>query len=80
MPDDEPSDDDLDRFSDESGWCPDCGAEVWDEAWQCPHCGEVIEGRVSRTREEPAGREIGKRTVIALVILIVLILVVAQTT
>lgn len=47
--DDGPSDDDIDRFGDDSnaeGWCPDCGASCWDEAEFCPACGAQIGGRV----------------------------------
>ena len=30
MIDEDPSDEDLDRFAGEIGYCPDCGEEVWD--------------------------------------------------
>jgi len=37
-----PSADDLDRFGDELNPCPNCGAEVYDQADICPACGEVL--------------------------------------
>ena len=78
MIDEDPSDEDLDRFSAETGYCPDCGREVWDEAWECPHCGEVIEGRVSRDRQGAVGRSLSARSVVVLVAMIVVILVLIQ--
>ncbi len=49
--DESPSDEDIDRFGDDAkqtGFCPECGKEVWDDAPQCPACGGWIEGRVLR--------------------------------
>ena len=39
-----PSPEDLERFGDQHqhGWCPQCGAEVWDDAEFCPECGDQI--------------------------------------
>ena len=45
MIDEDPSPEDLDRFSGETGWCPQCGAEVWDQAEFCPACGAQVGGR-----------------------------------
>ena len=70
--------DDLDRFAGEIGYCPDCGAEIWDEAWQCPHCHAVVEGRVARDRPDPVGSSVARRSVIALVVIIVIVLVIIQ--
>jgi hypothetical protein len=43
MPIDEgPSDDDLERFSGETAYCPHCGAEIWDQAEFCPECRQAI--------------------------------------
>jgi len=44
MIDEGPSPEDLARFSDESGHCPFCGAEVWDQADVCPKCRNYIGG------------------------------------
>lgn len=78
MQDEEPSDDDLARFADETGFCPDCGEEIWDEAWQCPHCGVVVENRVRRERSDPIGRSVSKRTMAALVVGLILLFLLFQ--
>ncbi|MEE2972131.1 MAG: hypothetical protein VX672_03310 [Planctomycetota bacterium] len=78
MLDDDPSDEDVDRFSGEMGFCPDCGEEIWDEAWQCPHCGEVVENRVRRERLDEAGRQVSTRTKVALVLALVGLLLLWQ--
>jgi len=36
--DEGPSPEDIERFGDETAYCPDCGAEIWDQAEQCPKC------------------------------------------
>lgn len=46
MVDDGPSPEDLQRFSGETGFCPDCGAEIWDGAGVCPSCGAVLVGDI----------------------------------
>lgn len=78
MHDEDPSDEDVDRFGDDTGWCPDCGREVWDEAWQCPHCGAVIEGRIRRDRLDAVGRRISAKSVVVLVVTIIVILLMMQ--
>lgn len=46
-----PSPEDLARFGDaaerETGFCPDCGAEIWDQADVCPKCFTYLGGRVA---------------------------------
>jgi uncharacterized membrane protein YvbJ len=78
MIDEDPSDEDLDRFAGEIGYCPDCGEEVWDEAYQCPHCESVIEGRIGHAPVDRAASLLSAKTVIVLVALIVLVLVLMQ--
>ena len=78
MHDEDPSDEDVDRFGDDSGFCPDCGREVWDEAWQCPHCGAVIEGRILRDPPNTAGSRISAKSVLALIATIIVILILSQ--
>lgn len=78
MHDEDPSAEDVDRFGDDSGYCPDCGQEVWDEAWQCPHCGEVIEGRILRDPPSGAASRISAKSVVVLIAAIILILILSQ--
>ena len=42
MRDDGPSPDDIRRFSHETAYCPECGAEIWDAAPACPSCGHML--------------------------------------
>jgi uncharacterized membrane protein YvbJ len=78
MVDEDPTDDDLDRFAGETGFCPDCGREIWDEAYQCPHCNEIVENRVSRTPTDKAGGILSAKSVVILVITIIAVLVLLQ--
>ena len=79
MTDDEPTDEDVDRFSGQTGFCPDCGEEIWDEAWQCPHCGEVVEDRIRRERgTSPASRKVSARSIVLVIAILVVILILMQ--
>jgi hypothetical protein len=44
MHDEGPSDADIERFSGETAHCPDCGAELWDQAEVCPSCFAYVGG------------------------------------
>ena len=44
MIDQDPSPEDLERFSGDTAFCPDCGAEVWDQAEVCSSCGAYLHG------------------------------------
>lgn len=44
MIDEEPSDEDIERLSHDTAHCPDCGAEIWDQAEICPKCGQYVGG------------------------------------
>ena len=46
--DEGPSDEDLEKLSDDTGYCPECGAEIWDEAPICPKCRAVLSGHTLR--------------------------------
>ena len=46
--DEGPSPDDIARFDHESAFCPDCGAEIWDQADVCPKCFAYLGGDTSR--------------------------------
>jgi len=44
MIDEGPSSEDIERFSDDTGHCPFCAAEIWDQAEVCPSCKNYIGG------------------------------------
>ena len=74
MRDEDPSPADLERFGDEgdqTGWCPDCGAHVYDEAEFCPECGNQIGGRV--LRRPPAATEFHKRMMLLITIAVIVV-------
>ena len=52
--DEGPSDEDLERFGEDSpradARCPDCGASVWSEADVCPGCHAYLGGDAERVR------------------------------
>ncbi|MCH2135627.1 MAG: zinc ribbon domain-containing protein [Phycisphaerales bacterium] len=70
-PDEGPSEADLDRFGDDDnagGFCPDCGAEVWDQAEFCQTCGGQIGGRVlGRPKVE---HDLQRRLTVVVVVLV----------
>jgi len=69
MRDEGPSQEDIERFSShETGYCPKCGAEIWDDAEQCPACGIWMQGGTSH--REPIANEFRKRSILAVVIII----------
>jgi hypothetical protein len=70
--DEDPSFEDMDRFSHTTGFCPECGAEIWDEAFACPECDAVVEGEVGR--EPPHAARLGRRTAMVLVAVVLLAL------
>jgi uncharacterized paraquat-inducible protein A len=57
--DEGPSAEDLDRFSDETRACPECSAEVYDEASVCPRCGHIFEGDPEGASRKPMWAVIG---------------------
>ena len=65
--DEGPSPEDLERFGAETAFCPQCGAEVWDEAPRCAQCGGWLAGEtVSRT---PEVRQRHRRWLVAVALL-----------
>ncbi len=44
MIDQDPSPEDLERFSLDTAFCPECGAEVWDQAEVCSSCSAHLGG------------------------------------
>ncbi len=65
-----PSDQDIERFSEETGHCPNCGAEVWDQAEFCPDCGDQIGSNISRYA--PIDRDMRNRMFILVIVLIII--------
>jgi hypothetical protein len=59
MIDEGPSQTDIDRFSgNETGFCPECGEEVWDDTPQCKECGTwLYDGAASRHPVDAAFRK-----------------------
>jgi hypothetical protein len=74
MVDELPSSEDMDQFSHQTGYCPECGEEIWDEAYACPHCDAVVEGNVVGEGMSREGARIGFRTVLVLVTILVVVL------
>lgn len=74
--DEGPSEDDLQRFGDDSGYCPRCGEQIWDNAEVCPACGDMVGGKVSS--RNPIQRERRKQMfiVVAVIVLIAFLIVV----
>ncbi|MHC5112809.1 MAG: hypothetical protein ACYTGP_00100 [Planctomycetota bacterium] len=70
MIDEGPSPEDIERFSDETGYCPACGAEVWDATPRCPECGAWIEGATEAQHPEQAA---ARRKMVALIAILTLI-------
>ncbi len=73
LQDEGPSAEDLERFGDDgsqTGFCPECGDEVWDATPSCPSCGAWIEGQV---RRRPPEAEAFHRRAMWLGVVIVLI-------
>ena len=63
-----PSQEDIERFSsDESGYCPHCGEEIWDDVSQCTACGEWIQGNTSH--RTPVENEFRKKMIILIIAL-----------
>jgi len=66
MHDEGPSSEDLDRFGDDTARCPDCGAQVWDQAEVCPKCHAYIGGNT--TTKMPIESWIHKRWAMLIII------------
>lgn len=66
MIDEGPSSEDIDHFDRDTAYCPDCGAEVWDEAEVCPKCHSFIGGQ-TLTRK-PIQKWVDRRMALLVVI------------
>ena len=68
MIDDYPSQEDVEKFSDETAFCPHCGVEIWDDSTECQACGNwLTEGTSSK---DPIATEITKKMVVVIVAVI----------
>lgn len=69
-------DDDLDDFDDaaeeesDQAYCPDCGAQIWDQSDVCPKCFAFLGGDTSR---HPPGRGLRSVALRRLVVALILI-------
>ena len=52
--DEDPSPDDIERFSRGDAYCPECGGEISDLADICPHCGAWLPRGPERRHPEAA--------------------------
>lgn len=68
--DEDPSDDDIERFSSDTAFCPDCGSEISDEAEVCPECYAYVGGNT--LGRSPLQTWFGRRSVVVVVIVILL--------
>jgi hypothetical protein len=66
MIDEGPSSEDIDRFDRETAYCPDCGAEMWDQADVCPKCFAFVGGVTSS--KQPIERWFQRRLMVAVII------------
>ncbi len=67
MYDDGPSQEDIERFSaDETGFCPQCGKEIWDDVTKCPSCGSWMQHGTSH--RNPIANEFRKKMIVLVVI------------
>ena len=74
MKDEDPSDEDVARFSGETAYCPDCGAEIWDAADVCPKCFAYLGGDTSLRPGVMRRRQ--RSTTVAIVIVLIALLVI----
>ena len=72
MIDEGPSPEDIERFGrgEETGYCPACGAEIWDLVDFCPKCHESLPGGAAR---RPPLEEHFRRKWIVLVVILMAI-------
>jgi uncharacterized protein (DUF983 family) len=69
--DENPSSDDIERFSDVTRTCPECNKEVFDDAAVCYHCGHAFERTTAGSTRSP------KWVVITIVLVLVAFLFLA---
>jgi uncharacterized membrane protein YvbJ len=71
MHDEGPSEEDIERFSSrETGYCPKCGEEVWDDISKCPSCGIWMQQGTSH--RDPVSTTFRRKSIM-LIILVLLV-------
>ena len=70
MIDELPSEEDINRFSDENGYCEHCGEEIYDDSDWCPKCDNRLHGNGTTHRHRPSAIMTKKVGAILLVILL----------
>ncbi|MEE2820001.1 MAG: hypothetical protein VX615_05245 [Planctomycetota bacterium] len=70
MIDELPSEEDIQRFSDETGYCPHCCEEIYDDSDWCPHCDNPLHDKGTGHRHPLSNFMTKKLGVILLVILL----------
>ena len=61
---------DRQRLSSETGYCPECGAEIYDAADICPKCFTWIDGNTTHRRPSRVRSSLRVAVVIALLVVI----------
>lgn len=72
MIDEVPSSEDIERFDRDTAYCPDCGAEVWDQAEVCPSCHAYLGGKTSS--RPPVQDWFQKRWIVVIVVVLLIAL------
>ena len=71
MEDEGPSPEDIERFSDsETGYCPHCGSDIWDDVSRCPSCQSWLNDGTSH--RDPVTNDFRKRFLIFIVVAILI--------
>ncbi len=69
MYDEGPSEEDIERFSShETGYCPHCGDEIWDDATRCPSCGIWLQRGISH--RDPITNDMRKRFIVVIIVIV----------
>jgi hypothetical protein len=61
---------DRQRLSSETGYCPECGAEIYDAADICPKCFTWIDGNTTHRRPSRVRSSLRVAVVVALLVVI----------
>ena len=70
--DEDPSDEDIDRFSGEEAFCPECGAQIWDSVEVCPKCFAYIGGNA--IARPPVQQWMNRKMLVVIVVILLIAL------